>query len=230
MANDELKNIDDYFNQKLSDTDRKVFEEKLAANREFADEFAFYVHTKASERDRILHERHAEWTNQKPKQTPMLSFSKIANGLAAMLVLAIGYWYFIRTDLTQQTDLYIKQNLATLGTQMGDEQADSLEIGKQFYTKKQFKEAIAIFEKLTDKSPQTIEYLGLCYLQLQDYDSASIFFDKLETNTELLNNKGKFYNALVLIKQGKIQKGERLLKEVIEQNLGGKKDAEKILD
>jgi tetratricopeptide (TPR) repeat protein len=230
MANDELKNIDDYFQQKLSADDRKVFEEKLTSNPELADEVAFYAHTKAIERENVLKERHAEWSSRKQSDNPFFSFGKIATGLAAMLVLAVGYWFFIRTDVTQQTDLYIEQNLATLGSQMGEADADSLELAKTLYAEKKYTEAIAVFEKQIEKSPMVIEYLGLCYLQLKDYDVASSYFDKLETNNEIINNKGKFYNALVLIKQGKTQRGERQLKEVIDQNLGGKKDAEEILD
>lgn len=228
MANDIL-NIDNYFQEKLSAEERVDFEKKLADDPSLAADVAFYVHTKLTQREQTLNERHAEWTNRPKKNWLQVNLSQIAIGVAAMLLMVTGIWFFTRSDIQQRADTYIKDDLESLQGTM-DDTSDSLKLGIKLYNDKKYAEARVIFEKLIDKSPDALEFAGLSAFKMNDYDAAMSYFEKIEQNTELITNKGKFYIALVNIKQGKIQEGEHLLKEVIDQNLGGKTDAEEILE
>ncbi len=226
---DDLINIDNYFHGNLSTNEKEIFEEKLAAEPNFADEVAFYAHAKATQREQILQERHNEWTSQSQKKGLGISIGKIAVGVAAMLVMVAGLWFFTRNDSIKEANTYIEQSLGTLPVKM-DATEDSLELGKRLYNEKKYSEAITVFEKLLDKSPQALEYAGLAALQQHQYEVAMIYFEKLDQNTELLANKGKFYTALTYLKQGDERRGKAVLQEVIDQNLYGKAEAEKILD
>lgn len=228
MANDIL-NIDNYFQGNLSDKERKDFEKKLANDSSLAADVAFYAQAKSLQREQILKERHAEWTNRPKKNGFFVSFSKIAIGVAAMFLMVAGLWFFTRSDIQQRAETYIAKDLERIKDTMDDTE-DSLKLGKALYNEKKYAEARLIFEKLSDKSPDALEYAGLSAFKMNDYEAAIKYFEKIEQNTELINNKGKFYLALVNIKQGKTKEGERLLKEVVYQNLGGKKEAEKILE
>ncbi|MFY7908966.1 MAG: tetratricopeptide repeat protein [Emticicia sp.] len=226
---DDLINIDDYFQQKLSAEERLAFEEKLSTDPKFAEEVALYAHIKAIEREKVLIERHTEWKTLPVKSPSSINLSRISMGIAAMLAVVLSMWYFTRPTINQRADEYITSNLMTLQKTLDGTQ-DSLQVGIELYNKQQYQKASEIFEKLITKTPKAIEYLGLSAFQMKKYDAALSYFEKLANNTELLNNKGKFYQALVYIKQNKVSEAEALLKEVIERNLGGKKDAEKILE
>ena len=228
MANDIL-NIDNYFQGKLSADERTDFENKLVDDPSLAEDVAFYAQAKLVQREQILKERHAEWTQRPQKKVFLVSFNQIAAGVAAILLVVAGVWFFTRSDIQQRAETYIEKDLERIKDTMDDTE-DSLKLGKALYNEKKYAEARLIFEKLIDKSPDAIEFAGLSAFKMNDYETAIKYFKKIEQNTELINNKGKFYIALVYIKQGKTEEGERSLKEVVDQNLGGKKDAEKILE
>lgn len=228
MANDFL-NIDNYFQGKLSEEEKEVFDNNLADNPSLAADVAFYVHSKLAQREQVLKERHAEWTTQSGGKVVGINLKLISVGIAAVFLVIVGLWFFTGSDIQQRTNAYIENDLDQLTNTMGDTD-DSLKLGKDLYNQKKYAEARTIFEKLIEKSPDAIEFAGLSALKMNDYEGAIKYFEKIEQNTELINNKGKFYLALVNIKQGKIKEGEQLLKEVIDLNLGGKTDAEKILE
>lgn len=228
MSNDFI-DIDNYFQGNLSNNEKEIFEKKLASDPTFAEEVAFYAHAKATLRTHILNERHADWTSRPQKKGLGIGFNKIAVGIAAMLLMVGGLWFFIRNDVTKQANTYIDQSLATLPVKM-DATEDSLELGKRFYNEKNYQKANDIFERLLSTNPKALEYAGLAALQQKQYDVAMIYFEKLDQNTELLENKGKFYQALTYLKQGDERRGTAILQEIIDNNLYGKIEAEKILD
>ncbi|CAH0995401.1 hypothetical protein EMA8858_01522 [Emticicia aquatica] len=155
---------------------------------------------------------------------PFFRFNKFIIIIASILFIWAGYWFLIRKDLPKMTDVYIEQNLTKLP--INENPGDSLAIGKRFYNEKKYAEAAVVFEKLVGKKLQAIELAGLTALQMKEYDIAMIYFEKLEQNADLVENKGKFYTALVNLKMGKIQRAKKILKEVITQGLGGKREAE----
>ncbi|HKO81806.1 MAG TPA: hypothetical protein VJU78_15480, partial [Chitinophagaceae bacterium] len=74
-------------------------------------------------------------------------------------------------------------------------------------------------------------YAGIVSLRLEQYDKAVNYFSKIE-NIKLHANPGKFYHALVLIKRsqpGDMETAKQLLKQVVENDLEGKEEAEKWL-
>ncbi|GGD57781.1 hypothetical protein GCM10011514_22340 [Emticicia aquatilis] len=228
MAN-EFLDIDNYFQGKLSAKEKEAFENNLANDPSLAEDVAFYAQTKFVQRDQILKERHVEWTTQSGSKAVGVNFKLISVGIAAIFLVIIGVWFFTGSDIQQRTNAYIKNDLDQLTRTMGATD-DSLKLGKDLYNQKKYTEAKIVFDKLINKSPEAIEFAGLSAFKMNDYDGAIKYFEKIEQNTELINNKGKFYLALVKIRQGKTEEGERLLNEVIDQNLGGKTDAEKILE
>jgi tetratricopeptide (TPR) repeat protein len=223
--------IDNYFQDKLPMSEKEAFETRLELDKTFAEEVAFYLQTKTTLQTETLRQRHAEWLPNRQRGKRTVIYTRMAVGIAASLVLLMFGWLLLKKpELTpeQMASEYIEQNLMTLPLKM-DETQDSLELGKRFYNEKKYPEAMAIFEKLLDREPQALEFTGLTALQMNKYEDAMRYFEKLSQNTELITNKGKFYTALTYLKQGNTQKGKQILQEVIEQNLGGKKEAEAFL-
>lgn len=229
MKEEELKQIDDYFQLQSAEAERIEFEKRIGEDKEFADLVAFYTYSKAIVREKLLKNRHAEWNSQKGGNQ-INFFPKIIVGIAASLLLLVGFWYFGQNYKKNYKELaknYIQTELLTLPMKM-DANTDSLELGKKLYNEKKYKEAFALFDKL--QNPEAKQYQGLSSLQSGDYLTAITIFEKQAQNQELLNNKAKFYLSLTYLKNGETAKGEAILKEVIAENLAGKIEAEKLLE
>jgi tetratricopeptide (TPR) repeat protein len=215
----DLEYIDNYFADRLSAADKLAFEQRLANDAAFAEDVAFYVSTKAIEREKLLSQKHAEWAKRPAGRA--INFSVIATGIAAVLLIVAGWWFYSQNnkpDLQTLAQNYINTELATLPVKM-DAKEDSLELGKQLYNSGKYTEAKAIFDKLSD--PKALEFAGLSALKAKNYPEAQKAFETLAQNTDLLENKGKFYLALTYLQQGERQKAEVLLQEIKKQDLFG---------
>ena len=101
-----------------------------------------------------------------------------------------------------------------------DANENNLELGKKLYNEKKYNEAKIIFEKIPQI--EALEYRGLVALQLGDYIAAQNYFKRLAADTELLENKGKFYLGITMAKKGDNAEAEAIFNEVVKQNLAGK--------
>jgi tetratricopeptide (TPR) repeat protein len=227
----ELKYIDDYFQQKLSEIECQAFNSKLATDKPFAELVAFYVQTKAIERDNALANRHNEWTQLPKPENNQISFGWIATGLAAILLVTISVIFLNNKDKNYQeiADNYLKNELVALPVKM-DAKADSLELGKKYYNAGDYKQAQKIFDNLTISNNEALEYEGLAALQSADYKVAIRVFTQLANDKELLNNKGNFYLAITYLKMNENEKAIALLNEIVKNNLPGSEKAKKILE
>jgi tetratricopeptide (TPR) repeat protein len=220
--------IDNYIEGKLSEADHAAFETRLAQDQALAEELAFYLSTKAALRDNALQQRHAQWTQQRPTQPLRWQWT---SGLAAAMVILVGAWYFLQPaspTLQMQADAYIEQTMKTLPNHL-DASTDSLQMAIEFYNTQKYNEALPIFTGLARTNPRARTYEGFTQLQLKNYDAAIQIFEQIATNTELLDNKGKFYAAIAYFKKGDPAAAQRLLEEVVAQNLAGKTEAEQWL-
>jgi hypothetical protein len=215
----DLEYIDNYFADRLNAADKLAFEQKLANDSAFAEDVAFFANTKALEREKVLSEKHAQW-NKKPSGT-VLNFRLLSVGLAAALLLVMGWWLYVQNtkpDLETLAQNYIDKELSTITTHL-DDSVDSLDQGVELYNNGKFAEAYAILEKLNGMN--ALEYKGLAALKNKNYSVAQKSFEKLAQNTNLIENKGKFYLALTYLQQGKRQKAEVLLQEIKKEGLFG---------
>ncbi|AXE19103.1 hypothetical protein DR864_15765 [Runella rosea] len=223
--------IDNYFEGRLSATEREAFERKLAQDKALADEVAFYLSTKAALKEANLQKRHAEWTRQRSIRPLRWQW---ASGVAAAMVLLVVVWYFMTPSsltLQEYAEVYIEENLTKLNIQM-DTSNDSLQTAIDYYNHQKYQEALPIFNRLAASitSAKAYEYEGLTQLHLKNYDAAIAIFERMAADTELLENRGKFYAALAHLKKGDTDTAHRLLEEVIAKNLAGKAQAEQWLN
>lgn len=137
--------------------------------------------------------------------------------------------FFNSQSPAKYANVYIKNNLSTIPMQMSAKE-DSLNLSIELYNNADYVSALTLL-KSQKESPKTIEYQGLCYLQLKEYEKALTQFQKLAANQEIINNKGVFYQSLVLIQQGKTEIAKQKLEEIIRdsQSETSKKDAIELL-
>lgn len=217
----DLEYIDGYFGGALSSTDKLAFEQRLENDNVFAEQVTFYVHTKAIEREKVLKQKHEQW-NKQPKAGNITI--RLVSGIAASILIALSIWWYIGSQKSQSiqqlADNYVEANLMQLPQKMGADETQ-MEQGKNYYNKKQYAEAEKIFEPLAAQNPQALEFLGLSYFQQKQYNKAEQVFKKLTETPDLLENRGKFYLAITMLKNGQKTTAERLIKEIEAQKLFG---------
>ncbi|GAB3338573.1 hypothetical protein GCM10027299_50790 [Larkinella ripae] len=236
----ELERIDDYFSGRLSSEDRARFEMEMQSDPSLAEAVAFYTMTHRAAQAEARTQRKAELDalrSRSARVQPLPIRSLIALAASVILIVGLGvYWLFHRqaASPTELADQYITEKYSQLsGTLSG--QTDSLQTGISLYNRGDFQAAGAVFKRLLVSQPdndRVLQFAGLAALQTGQYDQAIELFHRLGTRTDLFANPGLFLEALSRLKRGQptdqIQ-AETLLKTVVQQNLDGKAEAEKLL-
>jgi tetratricopeptide (TPR) repeat protein len=241
---DNLEYIEAYFNEELSQEGRREFEQKIITDPVFAEEVAFYLSskqvaaaamTKEKERLKEIYVQYKQGKNADQRQPALLR--KLWPWAAAAAVLAgilFGLNVWFKPDSPMKlADKYMLENFQTLSVTMGKQ--DSLQAGLSIYNEGRLEEALKQFETIVRNDTTFIEakkYAGIVSLRLGQYDKAIDYFSQLEIYTGLYANPGKFYKALTLLKRnqpGDTDTARQLLQQVVENDLEGKKVAEKWL-
>jgi tetratricopeptide (TPR) repeat protein len=234
----DLNLIDSYFNKLLPASEKQAFEERCISDPLFAEEVAFYVSARDQLKQELYENKKKEFreqgaglTIQPPVRTLKSNVFRIFSVAATLIVLFLCWQLFIKEPSPERiANAYISNNLDVLGKTMGGE-PDSLQIGITAYNQKQYDKAEMIFRNLAGKSapdPEYIKYLGIVYLASGKYDYAIAEFEKLSGFT-LFANPAPFYTSLALMKRaapGDHEKAKRLLQNIVQQDLYGRKHAE----
>jgi tetratricopeptide (TPR) repeat protein len=237
-----LEKIDKYFNNELSLSERQDFENQLVDNNELKENISFYLNTRnaakqlADDKRRVEFEELRQKLSQKSGNSGKIKPIVWLSGLAASVVLMVGFWWFSRmpnTELDVIADAYVQEHFQNLPVKM-DATVDSLQIGLRLFNEQKLLQAQSIFEsilKQKNNDNEALKYAGITALRLENYDKAIQYFKDLASQRELFANPGKFYQALALLQESPANKEEAeiLLREVIEQNLEGKEEALKML-
>jgi tetratricopeptide (TPR) repeat protein len=236
-----LEQIEKYLNNELSLAERQVFENQLSTDEELAKDFAFYFNARTASKQ-LAHEKRKEQFDNLRTEISSRPVRKIKpmiwlSGLAASVILALGFWWFSQTATSNAeilADAYIQEHFENLPVKM-DGNADSLQMGLRLFNEKKLNEAQKIFEEILQRKnndSEATKYAGITALKLHKYDKAIQYFQALSKQINLYSNPGKFYEALALMKQNKADrnKARKILNEVIINNLDGKEEAKRIIE
>ena len=238
-----LEKIDKYFNSELSLSERQDFDNQLIIDNELQENVAFYLNTRtaakqiADDKRRVEFEELRKKLSQKSGDSGKIKPMIWLSGLAASIVMIIGFWWFSRTPNVSANvlaDAYIQENFQNLPVKM-DANADSLQMGLRLFNEQKLSEAQTVFEnilKRKNNDSEAIKYAGITALRLKDYDKAIQHFKVLGSQKDLFANPGKFYQAVAFLKQSSVnkKKADTLLQEVIDNNLEGKEEAYLLLE
>ncbi len=235
-----LAQIDKYFNNELSPIERQDFEKRLPTDSELANAVAFYANTRAAAQQVANDTRKSEFEvlRKRLSNRPIHRINSLLwiSGITASLILLMGFWWFSHTPILDSevfVDTYVQEYFENLPVKM-DAQNDSLQMGLRLFNERKFSNAQTIFEDILrrkNNDSEAVKYAGITAFRLQNYNKAVMLFQALSQQKELFFNPGKFYEALALMKHQPMNKKEveKLLKEVIDNNLEGNKEARKIL-
>lgn len=235
--NESTTYIDDYFNGLLNPEEKRDFETRCEVDEAFAAEVAGYIASRSAIRDELLQQKRKEWEGHSIKKNN----ARIVNlkrwymvaAAAAVICMVVLFVPFSKSP-QQMAGNYIDDNLQQISVTMSGT-TDSLQNGISAYNKKAYAEAHEIFSRLYLADPnnsEALKYDGLCSLMQEDYTGALRLFDALAAKQNLFSNPGLFYKALVLLKRngaGDEDAARKLLKQVVEKELEGHKEAAGLL-
>jgi len=239
--NDSLHIIAAYFEGSLPAEERQSFEERCVNDADFAAEVAGYISMRDAVREHLEAEKRAEfallYAELAPERHPLkpgIRIKKLSIYFAAACMMLVFGWFLLwkTAHVTQLSEDYIAANFSTLGLNMGGaETTDQLQKGIAAFNAKKYEEAAQIFSPMTGPgrtAPEAVKNLGITYLVSGKYEAAIVQFDRL-ADYDLYSNPGLFYKALVLMKRSvgnDRAAAKKLLKEVVDRNLAGSKEAE----
>jgi tetratricopeptide (TPR) repeat protein len=230
---DSFENIEAYFEGRSSNEEKQLFEDRCARDEAFAKDVAFYIATREALREELLTRKKAEWQTLVPAKNsiPSIRILYIAATAAAMIVIIFCLYLVARPSGPRQlATSYLENNFSRLRQTMNGSM-DSLQHGISAYNDKDYPKAIALFTAFARSHPgnsKALEYSGLAYLRLKDYDKALEQFYELAKIPGLFSNPGLFLQAVTLLYRdaaGDRPAAKALLQEVVRQQLEGAKEA-----
>jgi len=234
-----LEYIDAYFSGTLTSEKRKQFEQKIAEDKNFAGEVAFYLAAKQTLQEEVIKEKKERFkllASQDPSQSKIQQISprrrvmiyRLAAAAAVVGIVFLSWYLFFQTHPSpnQMANEYVKENFHTLPVKMSTAK-DSLQEGLRLYNAGQLNAALQQFEAILQRDSADFTaktYAGIVYLGLNNYDKALLYFRQLEKHT-FRSNLAMFYQALTLMKRnapGDKQEAQQLLQQFAKSSPEGK--------
>lgn len=234
-----IEYIDNYFNDLQTEEQKLLFEQKIEKDEIFAKEVAFFISVNAAIKEELVKKKKNEFKNiyQEQKIIPvkiiplMSKWRYIAAACIVFAMIVLTWLINGRNINTQQlAETYISKNLQTLGVTMGSKQ-DSMQTALNLFNNGKFTAALIQFESIINRDSTddtAIKYAGIAALQLRQYNTAILYFTRLEKIENLYSNPGKFYKALTLLNRNNAndkKEAKILLQDVVNNNLEGKNTA-----
>ncbi|OFY32120.1 MAG: hypothetical protein A2275_19125 [Bacteroidetes bacterium RIFOXYA12_FULL_35_11] len=255
MENKELeytKLFDSYFNNELSVEEKELVEKRLKEDPEFADNFKLHkelsevlaFRNKADElREKLKKIQQEVEQEQSSSGTIQNSKEKIFNlnwwfRVAAIFILicvstALIYYFTSKPDVNDLFDKYYRPHvLAENRGLSGNDTAMTL-TAYSFYKSKNYKEAGALFLKISITDPDDLQAFllaGICSMEIKDYNTAINTFLLLQQKDNILyNSTSQWYLGLCYLKTNNITEAKKVFTELQQEESGYKIEVNDIL-
>lgn len=207
---DFLETIERYYNNSMTNEERKEFEIKLQKDSEFKAQVEDIKTLMLGIQSQSLKEQLNEFHNEISEKTTNNKYSKIRflhflkYAAASIILIAIGnYWFFGKTS---NEKLYVKYFTPDPGLPTTMSKTENFEFFDAMvnYKHGDYEKAIPKWEKIKQKKPDndTINYfLGVANLASGNTEKAIPFLRKTAHKTKSkFNNDANFYLALAYLK------------------------------
>lgn len=222
--------LDKLLNGTASEPEQQELEEAAKTNSALADALAEHLHARATIRvageaalkDKLM----AAWEEEEEKtEKPIPEIQPYRRwvALAAMLIGAVLLFYFLRPSSVGQTDylasyVNVPPTVTMRGVESNELTSKWIE-GETAYQKKNYLEAIEVFEELK-LQPQLANHqgklsimLGLSYLQSRKYPKAIQTFTAVQKDNPLFE-EAEWLLGLTHLKAGQQKEARRVLDRI----------------
>ena len=238
VENEEL--IQKYLENNLSAEELNVFQEKMAADSDFAEDVRLATMIDAN----FLVQQKLHWKNLLQEEKKFQKGNKriiplSVWGLAATFLLLITgglFWLLNSNSLKDQVnqqlaDYYVAPEVTRDSVSNLDENWNEI---RAHYLAQDFERTAAKINEVIEKegaSPKLYFYLGLAHLYNSppDYSSAEAAFKTILASQNAFEEETLWFLSLTYLKAGKIELGRPLLQRVVSEKKWKSEEAQKLL-
>ena len=211
--------IINYFENKLSEEEQKIFYDFLKKDAAFATEVRFQENVKKAITLNNRNQLKQKLQSFENKKVAKKSFTLWYVAATFLLFLGGGFWFLNQnTDTTVLYEEYYQSYPNVIApTVRGNEIQDIKSTAFFEYDNGNFETSLALFSQLyeKDRDDYALFYAGLSLIELSRHNEALVLFDKFDLN----KNNGftpfiKWYMALSYLKTQEKDKAQVLLEEL----------------
>lgn len=214
--------FENYLANELSSEEKQLFEEQLQNDVQFSESFQLYKETTQflehsfsketldfkENLQSISTQYFAEETTSKPK---VITFKPWYYAVAASVVVVIGTWFIMQND-PNYSDYNQHDTALFMERSVGDE---NLKQAQEAFNAKDYKKAVAAFDKITDfRDPELQYFYAISLIETNNYTKSRLFLDYLREGNSVYKHKATWYLALSYLKQDKKEECKTTLKEI----------------
>lgn len=223
-----LETIERYYNGLMTKDEKLAFEAELQQDAELKQEVEDIKALLFSIEKQSLKEKMNEFHEDLPIQmvsetsTSKVRFFNFRNSAAAIVLLAVGsYWFFTTSSNEKIYDNYFKPDPG-LPTMMSTSLDYTFYDAMVNYKQGDYETAISKWKKLEIKSPNNdtlVYFLGVAHLADRHIDQAISYLEKASvTSNSVFIEDANYYLALAYLKKDKKEKAIEFLKNSTSEN------------
>lgn len=240
--------IDLYLMGLLKSPDLEQFQDRLKKDEAFAESVAKQVlmiqALKEQERRQTkqeLQKIYNQFKSRPPSNSNRFKLS-IYFGTAAVILLLLTLLWVSNKQESKQAELFTQyyspfptRPLTRDGNnyQNQDERKEKIWQAVKFYNAKNYQNALTIFLSITKHQGTSKRYhlmIGSCYLSLNEYSKAEIWFESvLNSSDPLIKNHGEWYLALTYLAQSKQKEATYFLQSLSQKESAYQNEAKALL-
>lgn len=212
-----------YCNNEMSQEEQLEFENQLQNDADIQQKFEIYkdankfLETKFSSEtaafkqnlEAISKEHFAEKVE---KKTKVIAFKPLQYAVAASVAILVGSWFYMQNNIPQYGDYSTPETAMFVERSVGDA---NLKEAQNAFNTKDYKKAVASFEKVTNlKNPELQYFYAISLIETNNYVKAEMLLNNIKSGTSVYKDKATWYLALSNLKQKKLQDCKTYLKQL----------------
>lgn len=214
--------FENYLANELPPEEQQLFEEQLQNDTQFNESFQIYSNwtnylenkfdpeaENFKENLKSISAQH--FTEETTPKSKVITFKPWYYAAAASIVVVIGTWFMMQNDPNYSN--YNQHDTALfMERSVGDE---NLKQAQEAFNAKDYKKAVAFFDKITDfRDPELQYFYAISLIETNDYTKAKLFLDYLREGNSVYRHKATWYLALSYLKQDKIEECKMTLNQI----------------
>jgi hypothetical protein len=215
--------FENYLNNEMTPEEQLEFEFQLQNNTEIKEKFELYKETNRFLETKFSSETSDFKTNLKSISQEHFSKnevtkSKIVNfkpwyyAVAASVAVLFGTWFFMQNSNPQYADYSNPETAMFIERSEGD---INLKNAQEAFNSKEYKKAVAAFEKVEDLIHPELQYFhAIALIETNDYTKAQILLETIQSGTSVYKDKATWYLALSNLKQMKFDQCKDYLQQI----------------
>jgi hypothetical protein len=237
--------IEAYLDQRLSQDDLLVFEEKLNKNPDLQQEVALHQQIRGFLTEKTVGDLKNQvkgWI-QEDEQTKTVATAKPTFTIwrkptlwraaaSVLLVVGLGWWLLRTDDRLQSSPEQYMAALAAEGPGVLQSTENLRSVWSEAFNQKKYETVTTILDTVSLRSAEEQYYLGLAYSLRtpEQYDKAiQVLSDKIIAKS-IYRDKAQWTIALCYLKQGQTTKANELLVKIAKADNSFSENAEELLD